>query len=72
MKIDDLLKKALTLASDCGVAEKISVYTSSYDGKVLINFSDWEYEGGSLEDILLEAIHDLEALDKELKEGFEC
>lgn len=70
MKIDDLLKKALTLASDCGVAEKVNVY--SYDGDVCINFSDWEYTGDSLEDILLEAIHDLEALDRELKEGLEC
>lgn len=69
MKIDDLLKKALTLASSCGVAEKVNVY--SYDGDVCINFSDWEYTGDSLEDILLEAIHDLEALNKEL-EGFEC
>lgn len=72
MKIEELLKKALTLASNCGVAEKISVYTSSNDGKVLINFSDWEYEGDSLEDILLEAINDLEALDRELKEGLGC
>ena len=70
MTIEKLLKKALTLASDCGVAEKVSVY--SYDGDVCINFSDWEYSGDSLEDILLEAIHDLEELDKELKEGFEC
>lgn len=70
MKIDDLLKKALTLASNCGVAEKVNVY--SYDGDVCINFSDWEYTGDSLEDILLEAIHDLEALDRELKEGLEC
>lgn len=70
MKIDDLLKKALTLASSCGVAERINVY--SYNGDVCINFSDWEYEGDSLEDILMEAIHDLEALDRELKEGLEC
>lgn len=70
MKIDDLLKKALTLASNCGVAEKVNVY--SYDGDVCINFSDWEYTGDSLENILLEAIHDLEALDRELKEGLEC
>ena len=70
MKIDDLLKKSLTLASSCGVAEKVNVY--SYDGDVCINFSDWEYTGDSLEDILLEAIHDLEALDRELKEGLEC
>lgn len=71
MTIETLLKKALTLASSCGVAEKISVYTSSYDEKVLINFSDWEYTGDSLEDILLEAINDLEALNKEL-EGLGC
>lgn len=70
MKIDDLLKKALTLASSCGVAERINVY--SYNGDVCINFSDWEYEGDSLEDILMEAINDLEALDRELKEGLGC
>lgn len=70
MKIDDLLKKALTLASSCGVAERINVY--SYNGDVCINFSDWEYTGETLEDILMEAIHDLEALDRELKEGLEC
>jgi|GEM_PF-4290578 len=69
MKIDDLLKKALTLASSCGVAERINVY--SYNGDVCINFSDWEYTGDSLEDILLEAINDLEALNKEL-EGLGC
>lgn len=70
MTIETLLKKALTLASDCGVAEKVNVY--SYDGDVCINFSDWEYTGDSLEDILLEAIHDLEVLDRELKEGLGC
>ena len=71
MKIDDLLKKTLTLASNCGVAEKVNVYAYE-DGDVCINFSDWEYTGDSLEDILLEAIHDLEALDRELKEGLGC
>lgn len=71
MKIETLLKKALTLASDCGVAERVNVY--SCDDTVCINFSDWEYTGDSLEDILLEAIHDLEELDKELKEeGLTC
>ena len=70
MTVETLLKRALNLASSCGVAEKINVY--SYDGDVCINFSDWEYTGDSLEDILLEAIHDLEALDRELKEGLEC
>lgn len=69
MTIENLLKKALTLASSCGVAERINVY--SYNGDVCINFSDWEYTGDSLEDILLEAIHDLEALNKEL-EGLGC
>ena len=69
MTIENLLKKALTLASNCGVAERINVY--SYNGDVCINFSDWEYTGDSLEDILLEAIHDLEALNKEL-EGLGC
>lgn len=70
MTVETLLKRALNLASSCGVAEKINVY--SYDGDVCINFSDWEYTGDSLEDILLEAIHDLEALDRELKEGLGC
>lgn len=71
MTIENLLKKALTLASDCGVAKKVNIY--SYDGDVCINFSDWEYTGDSLEDILLEAIRDLEELDKELKEeGLTC
>lgn len=69
MTIENLLKKALTLASSCGVAEKVNVY--SYDGDVCINFSDWEYTGETLEDILVEAIHDLEALNKEL-EGLGC
>ena len=69
MTIETLLKKALTLASSCGVAERINVY--SYNGDVCINFSDWEYTGDSLEDILLEAINDLEALNKEL-EGLGC
>lgn len=69
MTVETLLKRALNLASSCGVAEKINVY--SYDGDVCINFSDWEYTGDSLEDILLEAIHDLEALNKEL-EGLGC
>lgn len=72
MTIEKLLKKALTLASSCGVAEKVSVYTCRHDGTVLINFNDWEYSGDSLEDILLEAINDLEALDRELKEGLGC
>lgn len=67
--IENLLKRALSLASGCGVAEKVNVY--SYDGDVCINFSDWEYTGDSLEDILLEAINDLEALNKEL-EGLGC
>ena len=70
MTIETLLKKALTLASNCGVAERVNVY--SCDGDVCINFSDWEYTGETLEDILMEAIHDLEALDRELKEGLEC
>ena len=70
MTIEKLLKRALNLASNCGVAEKINVY--SYDGDVCINFADWEYSGDNLEDILLEAIHDLEELDKELKEGLGC
>lgn len=69
MTIETLLKKALTLASSCGVAERVNVY--SCDDTVCINFSDWEYTGDSLEDILLEAIHDLEALNKEL-EGLGC
>lgn len=69
MTVETLLKIALNLASSCGVAEKINVY--SYDGDVCINFSDWEYTGDSLEDILLEAINDLEALNKEL-EGLGC
>lgn len=70
MTIETLLKKALTLASDCGVAERVNVY--SCNGDVCINFSDWEYTGETLEDILLEAIRDLEELDKELKEGLAC
>lgn len=70
MTIENLLKKALTLASSCGVAERVNVY--SCDDTVCINFSDWEYTGETLEDILLEAIHDLEALDRELKEGLGC
>lgn len=69
MKIETLLKKALTLASSCGVAERVNVY--SCDDTVCVNFSDWEYTGETLEDILLEAIHDLEALNKEL-EGLGC
>lgn len=70
MTIENLLKKALTLASDCGVAERVNVY--SCDDTVCINFSDWEYTGETLEDILMEAINDLEALDRELKEGLGC
>lgn len=69
MTVENLIKKALNLASNCGVAEKINVY--SYNGDVCINFADWEYTGDSLESILLEAIHDLEALNKEL-EGLGC
>lgn len=70
MTIETLLKKALTLASSCGVAERVNVY--SCNGDVCINFSDWEYTGETLEDILMEAINDLEALDRELKEGLGC
>lgn len=72
MTIDNLTKKSLELAKKCGISDHINVYISGIDGDVLIYFNDCEYYGDTLEGILLEAIHDFEELEKELKEGEKC